>query len=152
MSTQRWHLKIVGPLALVVVVLVVVMSTLRVQKRETSAASTAAIEGSTMNNAGGFYCNAKALNKTERDRYNQLTAEVARARLEIRELPDGYAFRVQQETVAIADLAEWISFERKCCPFFSFEIELERDNGPLWLKLKGREGVKPFIRSEFNLP
>jgi len=28
--------------------------------------------------------------------------------------------------------------------FFDFEVELQRDNGPLWLKLKGKDGVKPL--------
>lgn len=61
------------------------------------------------------------------------------AALETKELPDGYAFRLKSETVSLPDLAEWISAERKCCPFFGFEIELQRDRGPLGLKLKGTE-------------
>ena len=31
------------------------------------------------------------------------------------------------------------------------ELVLERDNGPLWLRMRGRTGVKEFIRSELNL-
>ena len=37
------------------------------------------------------------------------------------------------------------------CPFFDFEVELQRDNGPLWLKLKGKDGIKPFIRAELGI-
>lgn len=39
---------------------------------------------------------------------------------------------------------------RLCCPFFDFVVELERNGGPLWLKLIGRDGIKPFIQAEFN--
>jgi hypothetical protein len=51
--------------------------------------------------------------------------------------------------IALAQLAEWISFERKCCPFFKFEIELEPESGPVWLSLTGRAGVKEFILAAF---
>jgi hypothetical protein len=99
----------------------------------------------------GFYCNTEALNKTERERYNQLTGKLATARVETKELPDGYAFRLKSEVIALSEVAEWISWERKCCPFFGFEIALERHNGPLWLKLRGTDGVKIFIRAEFHI-
>ena len=98
----------------------------------------------------GFYCNTKALSKSERERYNQLTAKLVNARLETKELPDGYAFQLNSE-VTLAEVAEWISAERKCCPFFGFEVDLHRDNGPLWLKLKGTDGIKVFIRAEFGI-
>lgn len=101
--------------------------------------------------SNGFHCNTKALNKVERERYNQLTDKFRQARIETKELSDGYAFRLNSETVSVAELAEWISAERKCCPFFSFEIELQRNNGPLWLKLRGADGVKAFIRAEFKI-
>ena len=105
----------------------------------------------TVTEQSGFYCNAKALNKTERERYNQLTRKLAQARTETKELPDGYALRLGKEMVPLAELAEWIAFESKCCPFFGFEIELQQNSGPLWLKLRGSEGVKLFIRSEFGM-
>lgn len=107
--------------------------------------------GNQVTQPSGFYCNTKALNKIERERYNQLTDKFRQAGIETKELSDGYAFRLNSEAVSVAELAEWISAERKCCPFFSFEIELQRDNGPLWLKLRGADGVKAFIRAEFKI-
>ncbi|SRR6266436_6892273 len=108
--------------------------------------------GNKMNEKIGFYCNVKALTKAERERYNQLTGKLVQARTEIKELADGYAFRLKSEEVSLLDLGEWISAERKCCPFFSFEIEVQRDSGPLWLKLRGADGIKPFIQVEFGIP
>jgi hypothetical protein len=113
--------------------------------------SNAANEAKKMTEIQGFYCNAKALNKSERERYNHLTDKLANTRTETRELPDGYAFRLKNELIALPEVAEWISSERKCCPFFGFEIVLERDNGPLWLKLRGADGIKAFIRAEFHV-
>jgi hypothetical protein len=47
--------------------------------------------------------------------------------------------------------AEWVSYERKCCPFFTFALEQSADGGPVWLRITGPEGVKVFIREAFGL-
>jgi hypothetical protein len=101
--------------------------------------------------ASSFYSNLKALSVKERARHMLLTLEIERARVETIELGNGFAFRFQDGTISLAELAEWVSAERKCCPFFDFEIELQGNNGPLWLKLRGKDGVKAFMRSEFGL-
>jgi hypothetical protein len=105
-----------------------------------------------MNENMGFYCNMGALTNTDRERHKLLLLNLEAARIEIKELPDGYSFRLQNELVSLAEVTEWISYESRCCPFFDFEIRLERNNGPLWLKLIGQEGIKPFIRAEFGIP
>ncbi len=111
----------------------------------------AAVKEQTTVETSNFYCNLKALSTKERARHVLLTLEIERARVETIELANGFAFRFQDGTVSLADLAEWVSAERKCCPFFDFEIELQADNGPLWLKLRGKDGVKTFMHSEFGL-
>ena len=104
-----------------------------------------------MTKTSGFFCNMGALTSADRERHKQLLLKLEAARIEIQELPDGYSFRLRSELVSLAEAAEWISYESKCCPFFDFEILLERDNGPLWLRLRGKEGIKPFIRAEFGI-
>ena len=99
----------------------------------------------------GFYCNVKAFSKEERIQYNELIAKLKTARTGTQELPDGYLFRLDPKRVSLAEVAEWVADERKCCPFFTFEISVEGETGALTLSLKGREGVKPFIRMEFQL-
>ena len=111
----------------------------------------AAIGEQTMIEAPGFYCNLKALSTKERARHMQLTYEIERARVETVEMANGFAFRFQDGTVSLAELAEWVAAERKCCPFFDFDIEQQADNGPLWLKLRGKEGAKAFMRGEFRI-
>jgi len=111
----------------------------------------AAVKQQTTIETSSFYCNLKALSVKERARHMLLTLEIERARVETIELGNGFAFRFQDGTVSLANLAEWVSAERKCCPFFDFEIELQGNNGPLWLKLRGKDGVKTFMQSEFGL-
>jgi hypothetical protein len=100
----------------------------------------------------GFYCNLKAFTPAERVEHEQLSKKLREARLEIKELSDGFAFELRADAVSLADLAEWVIGERKCCPFFDFGIDFKGDGEPLWLELKGKDGVKQFIRSEFTLP
>jgi hypothetical protein len=45
-------------------------------------------------------------------------------------------------------VAEWAAGERVCCPFFDIDLQAEREGGPLWLRLTGRDGVKQFIEAE----
>jgi hypothetical protein len=61
------------------------------------------------------------------------------------------AMKKPVEATTIQDLAEFITYERLCCPFFDLEIVVEREGGPAWLRLRGREGVKEFIRIEFGI-
>ena len=96
-----------------------------------------------------FACNMNALTSGERARHHELSRSLFAAVEATSELPNGYAFRLPPAKIVSA--AEWISFERKCCPFFAFELEQAKDGGPLWLRITGSEGVKPFIVEEFQL-
>jgi hypothetical protein len=96
-----------------------------------------------------FACNLSALTAPERDAYRKLSQQLLHAVRERRELGDGSAFRLPSGSLLTA--AEWASFERRCCPFFTFEIETAGSDGPLWLRLTGREGAKAFIRVEFGI-
>ena len=96
-----------------------------------------------------FFCNLKALTTSERNEHLQRSKRLAESVLKTVELADGYAFEIDRDRVSLKDLAAWTDFERRCCPFFDFTLEWRRENGPVTLRLTGRDGVKPFIRSEF---
>lgn len=97
-----------------------------------------------------FACDMAALDATQRLRWDALLRKLSEQQQELRELPDGYALRFPAESEMVRDVAEFITYERLCCPFFDLELAVERERGPLWLRIRGREGVKDFIRSEFN--
>ena len=117
-----------------------------------SGTATANAEKKTMTTASKFYCNIKALNPAEREHHKQLTDKLIAARREIVETEKGYEFQYSPSNVSLAELADWVVAEGKCCPFFDFHIDLEREGKLLWLRLTGEEGIKPFIWSEFQVP
>jgi hypothetical protein len=98
-----------------------------------------------------FYCNIKALTPEERVRHKQLSEKLMAARKEIVETEKGYEFQFRPEDVSLAELAEWVAAESKCCAFFDFHIDLEREGKLVCLRLAGEEGIKAFIRAEFKI-
>lgn len=101
---------------------------------------------------GKFFCNTKALTPEERVRHKQLGEKLTATRKETVEMPTGYEFQFSPKNITIAELAEWVSAESKCCPFFDFHIDLEGEGSLLCLRLTGEEGIKAFIRAEFAVP
>jgi len=95
-------------------------------------------------------CVMAALDAEQRRRRAELEAQLKTSIEEVRELADGYAVRLPSDARIIVEVAEFVTYERLCCPFLDFEIGVEREGGPLWLKLTGREGVKEFVREEFG--
>ena len=66
------------------------------------------------------------------------------------ELENGYAFCFGANPGVLPRITEFITLERLCCPFFGFTISVEPNDGAIWLRLTGREGVKPFIQTEIS--
>jgi len=91
-------------------------------------------------------CNLTAIPDVARPRYFAVRAQVLAAVESVAEINDGFALTVSADLVA---LAEWIAFERVCCPFLSFRLAIDGD-GPVRLELGGAEGVTDFLRAEFG--
>jgi len=92
-----------------------------------------------------------ALDPEQRERYDILTKDVMAKHLEIQELPDGYGIRFPNNLSLFTSLSEWATLEQLCCPFLTLTLELQHDQGPIWLKASGKDGVKDFLRAELGL-
>ena len=96
-------------------------------------------------------CNWLALTAVQQERqralYRQLRADVE----EIMELEDGYAFRHSPDRSVLLAVAEFVANERLCCPFFEFGITVERDGGPVWLRMWGEGEAKRLLEAETGI-
>ena len=90
-------------------------------------------------------CVMDALTADERNHRAQLFSKISEQAQETQELPDGYAVRFAPDTTTWMQVAEFITFERRCCPFLAFSLSAEDENGAMWLRITGRQGVKPFL-------
>jgi len=96
-----------------------------------------------------FACNRLALTPAERKRhFEELGPKLLSLKKGVRELPNGYEFEFPAEPSTVKLVAEWAAGERDCCPFFDIDMHLEREGGPFWLSLTGREGVKQFMQTD----
>lgn len=93
-----------------------------------------------------FACNPQAIPAEMRPRHRQQIERILSAVQQVRELPTGYTLRLPNETDLLQAITAFISYERLCCPFFRFTLEIEPEQGPIWLSLSGESDVKPFLR------
>ena len=92
-----------------------------------------------------------ALNAEQRERQQVLMKNFHASIQETEVLDDGYAFRMEANVATILAAAEFITIERLCCPFLTFELAVGPVGDPLRLKISGRAGVKEFIEAEFGV-
>lgn len=103
---------------------------------------------STQTEQSPLFCDLTALTDSERQKHVAVSEEMFAALETVQELPGGYAFRFPATAEMLQTVAAFIARERKCCPFYDFTVKVEREGGPLWLHLSGRDGVKEFIQAE----
>ena len=80
-------------------------------------------------------------------RREELSQDLFKGCEHVEELADGYAFRYPGSEEWATRLTEFILFERRCCPFFIFELVFEPNHGPIWLRLRGEAGVKQVVEA-----
>ena len=83
-----------------------------------------------------------------KQRQHVLWRTVERRALAIDELETGYAIRFAWEDSLFLNLAELITYERHCCPFLEFALELKPDAEEVNMRLTGGNGVKEFLKME----
>jgi hypothetical protein len=98
-----------------------------------------------------FFCDFSAMDQEQTKRHSILTRDLLPKHLEMKELPDGYAFLFPNDQVLFTGLSELATLEQLCCPFLTITLELQHDQGPTWLKLTGNDGVKDFLRAELGI-
>jgi hypothetical protein len=96
-------------------------------------------------------CNLDGIPSQERARYTELFESLRHAVRDKHELPDGFALLLDPAQFTMDQALEWTKLERECCPFLETELRWDIQNGPVWLDLKGPQGVKDFILDEFGL-
>ena len=96
-------------------------------------------------------CNPNALTPQQRECWLEVGTQLYAAVQEVQELPDGYAFRLPSTSEMLLLVAEDLNFERLCCPFIHFTLDIAPNGAPFWLRYTGGEGVKEFLRISFEM-
>ena len=107
------------------------------------------MEAEAKRSIGGLPVACGLSGREQRERREELSREIFFGRLATEELDDGYVFVFPGEAGWGERLAGFVSFERECCPFFTFELLFEPEGGPILLRVRGPEGAKEFAKEEF---
>jgi len=94
-------------------------------------------------------CDMSALTAEQRARHQAMTRRLLEHATRD-ELAEGYLFTIDRTHISVAELAEWVADESRCCPAVDFHVELPAF-GPLTLRLDGGADVKQFIAAELGL-
>lgn len=94
-------------------------------------------------------CDTTALTAEQRKRHQAVTRRLLEHATRT-ELPGGYIFTISRQQISVAELAEWVADESRCCPAVDFHVELPAF-GPLTLRLDGGPDVKEFLAAELRL-
>ena len=89
-------------------------------------------------------CNLNAIPAQTRPRYNELVKQLRSAIENRTELSDGYTYTLDSNAMSLVALAEWVTIERNCCPFLTFQIDVTAAASPQ-LTLRGPAGSKPIL-------
>jgi len=95
-------------------------------------------------------CNMGVFTSTQHDAHIQNTTQLVQAIQSIQEVENGYEFTFPNETERIAQIAEFISNERLCCPFLQFTLLVNSMSEPISVSLTGPVGTKEFLQAEFS--
>ncbi|HYR88410.1 MAG TPA: hypothetical protein VE422_30300 [Terriglobia bacterium] len=96
-------------------------------------------------------CRMDALTREERARRAELLTQLSSAVNQVRGLPDGFLLTLSPVPNIWMTAAEFVTLERRCCPFLSFSLEAEAEGGPMAMSITGRPGVKEFLAVELRL-
>lgn len=93
---------------------------------------------------------AKSSCRLAADEMTRRVAEVSdllQQATEIQECDDGYVFEFPGNAAAARRLLEFINAERQCCPFISFELTFQPDQGPIGVRIGGSDKLKVLVRT-----
>jgi hypothetical protein len=94
-------------------------------------------------------CQLGAFTPEEQERHSELMQTLAPLLQSPRELENGYAFPLAATPEQFVAVAEWITLERKCCPFLQFDLTWLPQTNTSELRLTGGPGVKEFIAAQW---
>ena len=104
------------------------------------------------NEGNPLACKLSALDEIQRKRRALLLEWLQVGTVDIKELPDGYAFHLDHVSLAAQHVDEFIALEQLCCPFLRFNVRRNPGaTGPV-LEVAGGENVKEFVASLFGIP
>jgi hypothetical protein len=95
-------------------------------------------------------CDLTVFSDTERESHMS-RAERSLSPAETEELPDGFLLRYGDRPELVRELGAFVEGERRCCPFFTFELRVEGGSPFVTLTIKGPPEGKAVLAAGLEL-
>lgn len=95
-------------------------------------------------------CCHTVFTKEQREEYKSIWGELESRRQGITELENGYRYQFPGDSETLRLINEWVSMERKCCPFLTFTVIASHEEEPVLLQLTGNDEAKAFLRTDIQ--
>lgn len=95
-------------------------------------------------------CDLTVFSISERIKHIALAKSLFGKVRQVIEHDDGFTFIFEQSPLLEMKIAEWVSNEKRCCPFFSFERSRADTPPSLRLHISGPSGAKEVLRTELK--
>jgi hypothetical protein len=90
-------------------------------------------------------CDLATFDSNQNKKHEALLSELLSSIQSSHELSNGYEFTLSNNNGWYVKLAEWVTLERLCCPFLSFEQGFSQTG--MWLRLTGDKNAKQFLKA-----
>lgn len=96
-------------------------------------------------------CNPGAFTADERGKWQALGKRLIAENKGRHELANGFAFEFDRTPETLREVAEFVEFESKCCPFVDFTLRVPSGGRGVVLEMTGRKGVKEMLAAELGI-
>ncbi len=98
-----------------------------------------------------YFCDLTALTAEERKRYQEFEKLLHLKVRSISEQDNGYTLSFPMSSENFLLIAEFVTYESRCCPFLSFSISANSGDEDGSLAISSAPDAKPFIAAELGL-
>jgi hypothetical protein len=98
---------------------------------------------------GELICDLSAISSDDRLRYRDLRLQLRTAHISSEAINDGYAVRLNEERMSMANVSARIRFESLCCPWLSLKAE-RVEQATLEVQMKAPERAKHVFQMELQ--
>jgi len=92
-------------------------------------------------------CDLTVFSITERLKHVALAKSLLAHARRVIEHEDGFTFVFESSPGLEMKIAEWVRKEKRCCPFFSFEVSRADTPPSIGLRISGPDGAKEILRT-----
>jgi hypothetical protein len=96
-------------------------------------------------------CDITVFSNSERTQYIAVAKSLFEHARQIIEHEDGFTFVFEQSPLLEMQIAKWVSKEKRCCPFFSFDLSRAEQPPSLKLRIVGPNRAKDILRPVADL-